>query len=66
MRVTWNAVVAVTKGWDLFAAALCAKVIEPAEEVVEESDKLRGRLVRAHLGEADDVGEQDAERLHRG
>ena len=63
--VTRNAIIAIAKGGDLFAAALSAEEVEPAEEVVEEADQLRRCLVRAHLREADNVGKQNTEKKFR-
>ena len=62
--LTGDAVVAVAERGDLFTAQVVAQVVEPAEEVVEQPHELRRRLVRAHLGEAHDVREQDAHVLH--
>ena len=64
-QLTRDAVVAVAERGDLFTAEVVAEVVEAAEEVVEQPHQLRRRLVRAHLGEAHDVGEQDAHVLHR-
>ena len=63
-RAPRHAVIAVPQGADLLATALAADVVEPAEEVAQQADEVLGRLVGAHLGEADDVGEEDADVLH--
>lgn len=58
---TGYTIIAIAERGDLFTSAMSAKIIETAKEIIQEGHQLRGRLVGAHLGEADNVGEQNAE-----
>ena len=54
--------VAVADRLDLLEAVPLGKVVEMAEQVVEEADHLGGRQPLCQRREVDDVGEQDGRR----
>ena len=64
LRAARHAVVAVAERADLLAAVPRAQLVEAAEQVVEQAHQQLRRLVRRHLREADDVGEQDRHVVH--
>lgn len=64
LRTSSYTVIAVAKCRYLFAAVPPAEQVEASEKIVEQTNKLLGCFVGAHLREANNVSEQDADILH--
>lgn len=65
IETTAHAIVAIAESADLLAACFLAQSIESTVQVVEQVDELFGRFLRAHARETHNVGEQNANLIHR-